>query len=321
MITLRAQKMEMIRSRLSRFIYNLKLSNKQHLTDMNSEAEDLFCPILNILWFTNLVNINKEIPNAEAVDLYDVKLNLYVQVSSDGSKKKVESALNGCSRLYPHSHFRFLHLNIETKRIPSGFKIPDGMSFDPEKDFYDVGRLIREIDCLDAEHFDEMYDFIERELAMDDMGKVTSSLGIIVRILAQEPMIDNDKLSLVTPSVQDKIEINDLVDMQGEIEDWSIKCGYLDQVLFQFSSTEIVAVQHRVKRSYIQCRKNGKLGSDLFFAIVDDLRNYVISNGDLRGLTSEVIENGICIVVTDVFMKCIIFEKTKKVEEINGSAR
>ena len=90
MTTERAKRSQLIQDKFARFITNIELSNKRNRTDINLDAEDLICSLLNILWSTNLENINKQDPYSAGIDLWDQDKKLFVQVSSDGSKSKIE---------------------------------------------------------------------------------------------------------------------------------------------------------------------------------------------------------------------------------------
>lgn len=315
MTTNRARKFQSIQEKLSRFITNIELSNKRNHTDINLDAEDLFCSLLNILWSTNLKNINKQNPYSAGVDLWDQEKKLFVQVSSDGSKGKIESALQTCSKLYLNGLFKFICLQA-SHRVCNNITIPKGITYNPNDDFYDVKKLLDEIDSNDNT-LDEVYTFLRTELYPVDMGKLTSDLGNIIRALTESPEIDQTKLSLITPELQSKVELNDLTDMQDEIEEWASFCGLLEQVYVQFPTSIRAIVQSRVTKSYIQQKNTGKHGSNLFYAIGDELRDFIISHNDLSGLSYERIEYGLYVVITDIFMQCRIFEKTRKKEDNN----
>lgn len=313
MTTERAKRSQLIQDKFARFITNIELSNKRNRTDINLDAEDLICSLLNILWSTNLENINKQDPYSAGIDLWDQDKKLFVQVSSDGSKSKIESALQTCSKRHQNGTFRFICLQT-SHRVCHNITVPEGITYDPSKDFYDINKLLTEIDSND-DTLDEVYAFLKTELYPEDMGRLTSDLGNIIRALTENPEIDQTKLSLITPELQSKVELNGLTDMQDEIEEWASFFGLLEQVYRQFPNSIRAVVQSRVTRSYIQQKNTGKHGIALFYAINDELRDFIISHNDLSGLSYERIEYGLHIVMTDIFMQCRIFEKTRQQEE------
>lgn len=320
MTTTRYKKIETIKNRLSRFVVDIELDNKRNLTDINIEAEDLFCSLLNILWKTNLRNSNKENPYTAGVDLYDKDGNLLVQISSDSSKGKIESSLLTCAKKYPGCNFRFICLKGKLT-LHSTVEVPEMIKFSQKQDIYDLSKLLMEIDDSDERIINEIYDFIKQELYPEDLGRLTSDLGHIVHALATSPQIDKSRPSLITPRVKDKIDMNDLTDMQDEIEEWASFSGILEQVYNQYSSSYRAIVQSRVTRSYHQCKENGEKGISLFYAICGDLLNFVTSHNDLSDLSYERIEYCLNIVITDIFMQCRIFEKARQGETSSGSAR
>ena len=256
MTTERAKRSQLIQDKFARFITNIELSNKRNRTDINLDAEDLICSLLNILWSTNLENINKQDPYSAGIDLWDQDKKLFAQVSSDGSKSKIESALQTCSKRHQNGTFRFICLQT-SHRVCHNITVPEGITYDPSKDFYDINKLLTEIDSND-DTLDEVYAFLKTELYPEDMGRLTSDLGNIIRALTENPEIDQTKLSLITPELQSKVELNGLTDMQDEIEEWASFFGLLEQVYRQFPNSIRAVVQSRVTRSYIQQKKQCK---------------------------------------------------------------
>lgn len=320
MTTSKSKRIQTIKTKLSRFVVDIELDNKRNLTDINIEAEDLFCSLLNILWGTNLKNPNKENPYTAGVDLYDKNINLLVQISSDGSKKKIESSLQTCANKYPECNFRFICLKGKLS-LHSTILVPRKIKFNQKQDIYDLSKLLKEIDNSAEKTLEEIYNFIKEELYPEDLGKLTSDLGHVVHALATDPQIDMTRPSLITPELKDKIDLNDLTDMQDEIEEWSSFSGFLDQVYNQYSASYRAVVQSRVTRSYYQCKEKEEKGISLFYAICGDLLDFITSHNDLSDLSDERIEYCLNIVITDVFMRCRIFEKSRKLEDNNDSTR
>ena len=102
-----------IRRELSHFANEISIDNCLNYTDINNRAEDFFCGLLNILWSVNLININKSNPYSAGYDLYDSNKHIYIQVSADGSKRKIEKSLKACANLGLKGYFKFLCLKIK----------------------------------------------------------------------------------------------------------------------------------------------------------------------------------------------------------------
>ena len=173
--TTRYKKIETIKNRLSRFVVDIELDNKRNLTDINIEAEDLFCSLLNILWKTNLKNSNKENPYTAGVDLYDKDGNLLVQISSDSSKGKIESSLLTCAKKYPGCNFRFICLKGKLT-LHSTVEVPEMIKKKKKQDIYDLSKLLMEIDDSDERiielmSFDDLYQY-KSELKVKEAGKL-----------------------------------------------------------------------------------------------------------------------------------------------------
>ena len=87
------EQMERITDALSIVVTNVKLHNSRGRTDINKEAEDFYCGLLNIVLGKNLENLNLLKMDFPAIDLADKEGRLCVQVTSTEERNKVDRTL------------------------------------------------------------------------------------------------------------------------------------------------------------------------------------------------------------------------------------
>lgn len=63
--------------------------NAVNLYDINIVAEDFFPGLLNLIYDYELKNVNNLEKNAPAIDLFDPKNRISIQVTSDNSSTKI----------------------------------------------------------------------------------------------------------------------------------------------------------------------------------------------------------------------------------------
>ena len=147
------EQMERITDALSILTTNVKLHNSRGRTDINKEAEDFYCGLLNIVLGKNLENLNLLEMDFPAIDLADKEGRLCVQVSSTEERNKVDRTLEKFFAKELDKQFdRLIVLVIGKKpRYQSGFTTQRGFDFDHERDVWDLPKLLLEIEKLDEE--------------------------------------------------------------------------------------------------------------------------------------------------------------------------
>lgn len=79
--------------------YDIEGKSKIGFTDENIVSEDFILNLLNIIWGTNLRNLNNDEDNASGIDLGDEQRSWCVQVTSDRSIEKVKDTLEKCKKI------------------------------------------------------------------------------------------------------------------------------------------------------------------------------------------------------------------------------
>lgn len=86
---------EQIRMHLSVLSYFIENANQRNLQDINIYSEGTCAGLLNLLWSSSLIDLNREtIANYPAVDLFDESRGLFIQVTSDDSLDKIRDTLS-----------------------------------------------------------------------------------------------------------------------------------------------------------------------------------------------------------------------------------
>ena len=93
MSTARARLKRRAAQYLSKWKVNIGLENSQGRTDINADAEDFCCGLLNIVMDLNLCNANDERMNYPAIDLADETAGVCVQVTSTADATKITHTL------------------------------------------------------------------------------------------------------------------------------------------------------------------------------------------------------------------------------------
>ena len=146
---------DIISLRLAILSNEVKLKSAVNLLDSNVLSEDVFKTILNTIYGWDLQNANVAEQNIKAIDLVDNTAKIFVQVSSDNSKAKVQSSLNKIELpKYSGYTFKFVCISKGISNLKKSiFDVPDGISFNVEADSYDDKRLLTQL-CYLTSCFD-----------------------------------------------------------------------------------------------------------------------------------------------------------------------
>ena len=134
---------------------------KSGLFDLNTIAEDFFCPFLNEMYGLNLVTLGRQ---QTAIDLADRDSGTAYQITSNGSKLKIQSTLDKYAehklfRLYPNLRV----VVIGKRRNEYALTIPRNVRFDPDKDILDVATLGAAVRKLKTAQVERLAQIVESE--------------------------------------------------------------------------------------------------------------------------------------------------------------
>lgn len=147
--------MRRITTALSFLTLNVKLENGRGRTDINKDAEDFYCGLLNIVLGKKLENMNLLQMDFPAIDLADRRGKLCVQVTSTKTRDKItrtldrfyDAELNG--KPLTERFNRLIVLIIGEKgNYRKPFDEKNGFKFDKTKDIWDTNELLKQIEGL-----------------------------------------------------------------------------------------------------------------------------------------------------------------------------
>lgn len=140
------------------------------LVSINTVSEGFFRDLLNICYKLDLINLNNGICNYPAIDLGDKSGRLCFQVSSDGTKKKIQKTLRKFADpkhglLQWYDRIRIFVIGKRQKKYEN-LITPKGVRFDPTTDVIDVEMLIAELPNLATADLEAISRLIDQEMPM-----------------------------------------------------------------------------------------------------------------------------------------------------------
>lgn len=140
--------------------------NAINLYDINIVAEDFFPGLLNLIYGYELRNINHLEKNAAAIDLFDPKNKLSIQVTSDNDSSKIKHTIKEFKEKESYKIYNRLIILILTqkKNYTTDFDTEGKFSFDKKKDIWDVESIIKDVRKLETEKLKEINDYLLNEL-------------------------------------------------------------------------------------------------------------------------------------------------------------
>ncbi len=155
-----------ISKNLSILSHQVKLLNTINLYNINIVAEDFYTELLNLVYGYNLKNVNKLEKNAKAIDLFDIKNKVSVQVTSDNSSTKIKETIRKFidDKGYEKYNRLIILILIEKKSYRTTFDTQGKFSFNSETDILDNTDLMQEIRCKSIEEMEKINVFLSKEL-------------------------------------------------------------------------------------------------------------------------------------------------------------
>lgn len=166
---------EQVRDKLAYLTTVVNASTAVGHTDVNHDAEDLYCGLLNLAFDWNISNTNDDQMNSAAIDLADKDADtllgrgekgVALQVTSTVERKKVEHTLTKFAEHNLQSHYkRLIILMIGQKRGYQGeFTLPAGLDFQKTRDIWDTDDLTRELHALHPDKLEAINKYLTEQL-------------------------------------------------------------------------------------------------------------------------------------------------------------
>lgn len=305
-----------ITSRLAYLSSEVRLSGSMNLLDSNVLLEDVFKEILNITYGLKLQNANLIKQNIRAIDLIDCSSKTIIQVSSDNSKTKVQTSLDMIELpKYDGYTFKFVCISKGVSHLKKyHFNVPEGISFNAEKDSYDDKRILKDVSYKDIDTKRNLASYLEKSIlpATADERR-PSVITYVINRLADEPLaeiaVNPDTKSF---DLEPKIDFNSLKKWRDIISEYTVFSLLVDKIYRAYDEQGVnksFAVLSSLHDLYLNLASE-LTGDALFDKLLESV--YDIVNKDYEyneSLTREELQVNIKIVLVDAFVKCKIFKK------------
>lgn len=305
-----------ITSRLAYLSSEVRLSGSMNLLDSNVLLEDVFKEILNITYGLKLQNANLIKQNIKAIDLIDCSSKTIIQVSSDNSKAKVQTSLDKIELpKYDGYTFKFVCISKGVSHLKKHhFNVPEGISFNAEKDSYDDKRILKDVSDKDIDTKRNLASYLEKSIlpATADERR-PSVITYVINRLADEPLaeiaVNPDTKSF---DLEPKIDFNSLKKWRDIISEYTVFSLLVDKIYRAYDEqgeNKSFAVLSSLHDLYLNLASE-LTGDALFDKLLESV--YDIVNKDYEyneSLTREELQMNIKIVLVDAFVKCKIFKK------------
>lgn len=305
-----------ITSRLAYLSSEVRLSGSMNLLDSNVLLEDVFKEILNITYGLKLQNANLIKQNIKAIDLIDCSSKTIIQVSSDNSKIKVQTSLDKIELpKYEGYTFKFVCISKGVSHLKKHhFNVPEGISFNAEKDSYDDKRILKDVLAKDIDTIRKLALYLEKSIlpATADERR-PSVITYVINRLADEPLaeiaVNPDTKSF---DLEPKIDFNSLKKWRDIISEYTVFSLLVDKIYRAYDEQGVnksFTVLSSLHDLYLSLASE-LTGDALFDKLLESV--YDIVNKDYEcneSLTREELQVNIKIVLVDAFVRCKIFKK------------
>lgn len=313
----RSKYFEYIDEKIHILAHRIQTKGKLNILNLHLHSENFYLHFFNLLYGYELINLNSNTQNVEAIDLIDLKNKILFQVSATCTKQKIESTLaKDIFKKYKGYRFKFISISVEATDLRTKtFSNPHSVSFDPKNDILDIKTILNYILTEKINSQRELYEFIKDELGGEiDIIKLDSNLATIINILSLEKwddsQIDNESNSF---EIERKIQFNELDDAREVIEEFCIYYKKVDEKYAEFDllgANKSYSVLRTIKEEYRKLKKTDNK-DDIFFITIKNIKNKVLTSKNLNNISIEEIELCIDILVVDAFIRCKIFENPK----------
>lgn len=165
-------RLEQIIKRCSELLYKLcedvQRLNSLNYYDINNSSENFFIHLLNIIFGWNLKNENFTRKNTAAIDLTDDDNRIAIQVTSDGSAKKIRNTINKFRENKLYERYDRLIVVVIKKRksytADFGSVLQGKFAFDKKNDIFTIDELICKIQGIGYRKAVEVCEYLEFQL-------------------------------------------------------------------------------------------------------------------------------------------------------------
>lgn len=312
-----------ILDRLSWLSSRIEIGGLQNLLDCHVCSEDFFAGLLNNIFELNLQNANFSVQNQSGIDLIDKTNKIFIQVTGDCSKTKIDHSLAELQKSdtdknardeFNGYHFYFLPIVNQSKtQRKHSYDIPTGIIFSPATDIYDINtivNIIRKKSVGNFEYLKTIRNFVCNCIKLEvEPSRIASGLTTIISLLSQDYDDSVEAFDTIDFKIESKIMFNDLKYGKDIIDEYKKDYIRVKNIYDEYSKqgkNKSRSVIQKLKSFYFELKQE-KHSDDLFKALTEKL---ISESSELETQCSpEEIEMCVHMLLTHAFMECIIFEK------------
>jgi hypothetical protein len=302
-----------IEQRLSWLVTRIELRGGLNILDLNIHSENFYPQLLKLIFGWDLVNLNTTVQNAPAIDLIDRKNRLIAQVSSTGTRRKINSTLGKDLSGYAGYSFKFICITRAKPELRNHtYNNPSSLVFVPADDIHDCQSLLIVINALPTDRMEAIRDFLKAELKFEgDPTKVESNLAAIIKsINDQDWKAPAGKIETIPYDIDGKITFNQLDKTQALINDYKLHHHRLAKIYDEYDRqgrNKSLSILDSIRRDFLAL--DGSLpADDKFFRTITVTKARIRQSVNAPALPDEELDLCVGILVVDAFIRCKIFK-------------
>lgn len=318
MLLVRKDFIDNINSKLTYLSMMITNSSSLNLLELNVHAENFYASLFNHIFNIHLENINTTKHNVASIDLIDNENKLFVQVTSNARKSKIEDTLKkDILKNYIDYTLWFIFLGSEdsSNLIGKKYKNPHNIIFDSSKDIYNLKNILSYIMNLGTEKLQDISNFINREVKFPvNKDKLDSDLTKVINALSQENFSVKESPNTLPFQVEEKIEFNKLVPRYDSIKDYDAYIGILVKKYNEFDKlgkNSSFVILKSLKSEYRRLKELYSDSVQLFDKIIENTKTKVRESNNIDDISEEMLDFCVWLIIVDAFLKCQIFENPK----------
>lgn len=144
--------------------HKVSFDNDIGKTDLNTDCEDFFCKLLNLVYKLNLKNLNKLKVNFPAIDLGDDNARICLQVTSRDDITKIRETLDAFERNKLYNEYDKINILILGDKGRHSAKLNyEHCEFKYDENLFDINDLSKEIAKKDTDELKLILDLFYKE--------------------------------------------------------------------------------------------------------------------------------------------------------------
>lgn len=315
MSMLRKNLFDNIKAKLTFLSMMITNGSSLNLLELNVHSENFYAALFNLVYDLHLENVNTTIHNVASIDLIDNENKIFVQVTSNATKTKVENTLKKeILKSYKDYTLLFIFLgsNDNINLIGKSYKNPHNIKFDSSKNIYNLKTILSHIMNLETEKLEDISNFINKEIKFPiEREKLDSDLTKVINTLSLEQFSDIETPNTLPFQVEEKIEFNELRPRYDFIKDYDAYMGILAKKYNEFDrvgKNSSFVILKSLKSEYRHLKELYSDSVQLFDKIIENTKEKVRESNNIDDVSEEMLDFCVWIIIVDAFLKCQIFE-------------